>query len=314
MAARVARLAGVLAALWGVLVAGAGGLGAARTAEAVSFVYFPPATALATLDPATGVVYRLLTPTPGDLILDYAWSPDGQRLAVNVREGDTTALYIRERGGGWRVLVRSLLSPRVHWGADGAQLVLLNGTGYTLLDPTTGALATISVAGGLFAETDFFVPLGPTTALIRGQAALSDPLRYYTLHLPTGELGAPPPLPCANNPTSYHAGRAPAGGWRAVYVCVREGGIFLADAGTAPRTLYDVTIIDDLRYFRRGVWLSPRGTRVLLHRNSVMAGNAGRAGVYVYDLETESERRVLGGYAVVNQAQWGPPLTPGSSR
>ncbi len=314
MGNRLLRVMGGLFVLWLALVMGALVLGTTRSATPVSFVLARPQAPLLTFDPGTAITYTLFSPNVGELLVNYAWSPNGKRLAVTQLRDNQTVINVREPDGHWW----SFESPQpfrgnwVHWSADSTHLVILHGQTYTLVDMGTRTRNTLSLEANLFAEVDFFVSLTPTTALVRGQMALDEPLQYYMLDLPTGDLSVPPTLPCEASPDSYDGWARPGGGLRGVYICVPDG-IFLADGNTTPRKLLGDTIFDDLRYFRKGVWLSPDGNRVLFQRDSNNAHSAGRGGIYVLDVATRDAWRVLD-WQGVTHVRWGPPATSGSSR
>jgi hypothetical protein len=298
------RVGGVLVVLWLALVTGMVALGSTRTITPISFVRLEPRPTLFALDPHNRVAVPVFASGRLGTIMTHAWSPDGTKLAV-LTQGWSTLVTVRDASGDAWTFDTPEQAHRngVHWNADSTQLVMLHGRSYTRVDVASRQLDRVVLAGNLFAEVDFFVPLTPTTALIRGQSTLREPTLYYTLNLVTGDLSEPPPLPCRGNPNGYNARATAMGEWRAVYICVREGGVLLADGDAAPRVLHGPLLFDDIRYFRGGVWLSPDTSQVLFVRDSANAVQTGRAGIYVQDVRAGVEQQVWHG-ATVAQVQW----------
>jgi TolB protein len=88
----------------------------------------------------------ILVPTGFGYCTEPSWSPDGQRLAFNVRSGGGFAVAVMDlgAGGGARIVGQG---ENPVWGADSRHLVFSTGSTISLLDVPTGK--TVPVISGL---------------------------------------------------------------------------------------------------------------------------------------------------------------------
>jgi len=92
-----------------------------------------------------------LVPTGFGYCTEPSWSPDGQRLAFNVRSGGGFAVAVMDlnAGGGARIVAQG---ENPVWGADSRHLVYSTGSTISLLDVPTGK--SIPVITGLGKVTE----------------------------------------------------------------------------------------------------------------------------------------------------------------
>lgn len=91
-----------------------------------------------------------LVPTGFGYCTEPSWSPDGQRLAFNVRSGGGFAVAVMDINGGGARIVAQGENPV--WGADSRHLVYSTGSTISLLDVPTGK--SIPVISGLGKVTE----------------------------------------------------------------------------------------------------------------------------------------------------------------
>jgi TolB protein len=92
-----------------------------------------------------------LVPTGYGYCTEPSWSPDGQRLAFNVRSGGgfSVAVLDLSNGGGARIVTQG---ENPVWGADSRHLIYSTGSTISLLDVPTGK--SIPVVSGLGKVTE----------------------------------------------------------------------------------------------------------------------------------------------------------------
>jgi len=91
-----------------------------------------------------------LVPTGFGYCTEPSWSPDGQRLAFNVRSGGGFAIAVMDVNGGGARIVGQGENPV--WGADSRHLIYSTGSTISLLDVPTGK--SVPVISGLGKVTE----------------------------------------------------------------------------------------------------------------------------------------------------------------
>jgi len=99
--------------------------------------------------PADGGAARHI-PTGYGYCTRPAWSPDGKRIAFNVRSGGGFQVAVMELGGGSARLVGSGSDPA--WGPDSRHLLLVDSGKLILLNTQTGRRTTIATGVGAISE------------------------------------------------------------------------------------------------------------------------------------------------------------------
>ena len=80
------------------------------------------------------------------------WSPDGKRVAFNVREGGGFAVAVLDLGGGTARVVASADAERPAWGADSRHLLYSDGSSVVILDVPTGKKTRVAGNVGKVSE------------------------------------------------------------------------------------------------------------------------------------------------------------------
>jgi len=80
--------------------------------------------------------YGRQIPTGFGYCSEPSWSPDGQRLAFNVRSGGGFSIAVLDLAGGGARIVGQGENPV--WGADSRHLIYSTGSTISLLDVPTG--------------------------------------------------------------------------------------------------------------------------------------------------------------------------------